>query len=169
MRAEKSILSEEVGRHLAKSDYVFLASYTKATVSDVTALRAKLKEQHAEFHVVKNSALKAAAKRASYPALDELLVGQLAIIVGGRDPSAVAKVVREFFKSTQKVEVKGGVLSKKALAAGDVEQLADLPPLPNLRAQLMGLLKVPASTFVGLLNNVPGGLLNVLQAKAGRT
>jgi large subunit ribosomal protein L10 len=166
MRPEKNLLSDEVGRHLAKSSYVFLASYTRTTVADVTNLRNRLAKEKAEFHVVKNSALKAAAKKASYPELDTFLTGQTAIIVGGKNAAAVAKIIRDFFKETQKVEVKGGVLSKKVLKAADVTALADMPPLEVVQAQLLGLFKMPAQRFVSLLNNVPGGLLNVLQAKA---
>lgn len=167
MRAEKQFLADEVGRHLAKSDYVFVASYTKATVPDINSLRSKLRAEQAEFHVVKNSALRAAARAVDYPEID--LTGQNAIIVGGRNPSAVAKIVREFFKATQKMEVRGGVMGKKPLAAGDVEMLADLPPLPVVRAQLLGLFQVPSQQFVRLINTVPGGLVNVLQAKVRKS
>lgn len=164
MRAEKQFLSDEVARHLAKSDYVFIANYTKAKVPDINALRAQLRKQEAEFHVVKNSALVAAARAVGYPEITGLS-GQNAIIVGGRNASAVAKTVRDFFKSTQKIEVKAGVLDKKALVASDVEQLADLPPLEVVRAQLLGLFQVPSQQFVRVLAAVPGGLVNVLQAK----
>jgi large subunit ribosomal protein L10 len=164
MRAEKKYLSEEVGSHLAKSDYVFIANYTRATVPDLNTLRSQLRKEQAEFHVVKNSALRAAARAASYPELGNL-EGQNAIIVGGRNPSAVAKIVREFFKTSQKIEVRGGVMGKKLLAAGDIDQLADLPPLEAVRAQLLGLLQMPSQQFVRVLAAVPGGLVNVLQAK----
>lgn len=166
MRPEKNLLSDEVGRHLAKSSYVFLAKYTRASVVDVTNLRARLAKEKAEFHVVKNSALRVAARKASYPELDSFLTGQTAIIVGGSNPTAIAKIVRDFFKETQKVEVKGGVLTKKLLAAEDVTALADMPPIEVVQAQLLGLFQMPAQQFVTLLNAVPGGLLNVLQAKS---
>lgn len=164
MRAEKQYLSDEVARHLAKSDYVFIASYTKATVPDINKLRGKLRAEKAEFHVVKNSALRAAARAASYPELDDLS-GQNAIIVGGKNPSAVAKIVRDFFKDTQKMGVSTGVIGKKRISGADVEQLADLPPLEVVRAQLLGLFQVPSSQFVRVLAAAPASLLNVLQAK----
>lgn len=164
MRAEKKFLSEEVGRHLSKSDYLFIASYTKATVPDINTLRVQLRKEQAEFHVVKNSALRAAARDANLPEIAGL-VGQNAIIVGGKNPSAVAKIVREFFKSTQKMQVKAGVMGGKALAAADVEMLADLPPLEVVRAQLLGLFQVPSQQFVRLLAAAPASLLNVMQAK----
>ena len=64
MRTEKKYLIEEVARHLKKSDYLLITNYQKVTVADVAALRAKLAPEQAEFHVVKNSSLRVAAKEA---------------------------------------------------------------------------------------------------------
>ena len=73
--------------------------------------------------------------------------------------------MKQFFKDKQKVEVKAGVLSKKLISPKDVERLADMPSLDTLRAQLLGLLNQPAGMFVRIINAVPQGLVNVLQAK----
>lgn len=165
MRAEKKFLIEEVSKHLQKSDYVFLANFDKVTVSDVATLRSRLKPEQAEFHVVKNSSLRVAAKELSLPDLDSMLTGPTAIIVGGRNPAGVAKIVQKFFDETTKLEAKGGVLSKKAIKAAEVQTLASLPSLDVLRAQFLALLITPATSAVRVLNAVPQGLVNVLQAK----
>ena len=73
--------------------------------------------------------------------------------------------MKQFFKDKQKVEVKAGVLSKKLISPNDVARLADMPSLDTLRAQLLGLLNQPAGMFVRIINAVPQGLVNVLQAK----
>ena len=62
MRAEKKYLIDEVETHLKKSDYVILANFTGVTVADAADLRAKLSAEKAEYHVVKNSSLRVAAK-----------------------------------------------------------------------------------------------------------
>ena len=62
MRAEKKYLIDEVETHLKKSDYVILANFTGVTVADAADLRAKLSVEKAEYHVVKNSSLRVAAK-----------------------------------------------------------------------------------------------------------
>ena len=69
----------------------------------------------------------------------------------------MAKVLKQFFKDKQKIEVKAGVLSKKLISAEDVERLADMPSLEALRAQLLGLLNQPAGSFVRVINAVPAG------------
>lgn len=165
MRAEKKYLIEEVSRHLQKSDYVFLANFDRVTVADVAKLRSRLKPEQAEFHVVKNSSLRVAAKELNMPDLDSMLTGPTAIIVGGRNPAGVAKIVKKFFDETTKLESKGGVLSKKALKAAELDVLATLPSLDVLRAQFLALLITPTTSFVRVLNAAPQSLLNILQAK----
>jgi large subunit ribosomal protein L10 len=165
MRAEKKYLIDEVQIHLKKSDYVILANFNGATVADVADLRDKLAAEKAEFHVVKNSSLRVAAQSLGLPDLDSALTGPTAIVVGGKNSAGVAKILKQFFKDKQKVEVKAGVLSKKLISSKDVERLADMPSLEVLRAQLLGLLNQPASRFVRVLNAVPQGVINVLAAK----
>jgi large subunit ribosomal protein L10 len=165
MRAEKQYLIAEVESHLKKSDYVILTNYTGATVADLADLRLKLAAEKAEFHVVKNSSLRVAAKALGLPELEGALTGPTAVIVGGRNSPAVAKVLKQFFKDRQKIEVKAGVLGRKLITPKQIEQLADMPSIEVLRAKLLGLLQQPASRFVRVLNATPQGLVNVLQAK----
>jgi large subunit ribosomal protein L10 len=165
MRAEKKYLIDEVETHLRKSDYVILANFTGVTVADAADLRAKLSVEKAEYHVVKNSSLRVAAKSLGLPDIEAQLIGPTAIIVGGKNSAGVAKILKQFFKDKQKVEVKAGVLSKRFISSKDVARLADMPSLEVLRAQLLGLLNQPASSFVRIINAVPQGLVNVLQAK----
>ncbi|MBI5770971.1 MAG: 50S ribosomal protein L10 [Verrucomicrobia bacterium] len=152
MRAEKQYLISEVETHLKKSDYVILANFTKVTVADVADLRKKLDAEKAEFHVVKNSSLRVAAKALGLPELDASLTGPTAIVVGGKNSAGVAKVLKEFFKEKQKLEVKVGVMDKKLISAADLAKIADLPSFDALRAQLLGLLKSNAAAFVRVLD-----------------
>jgi large subunit ribosomal protein L10 len=167
MRPEKKFLVDEVAGYLGKSAYVFLADYRKVTVSDVAELRASLRAQQAEFHVVKNSILNVAARERKLPALEaKWLTGQTAIIVGGRNPSEVAKILAKFFKDKEKVAVKGGVLGQSRLSTEDVQALSTLPDIGTLRAKLLGLLSTPGTSFVCVLQGVPRSILNVLTAKS---
>ncbi|MDD2764001.1 MAG: 50S ribosomal protein L10 [Opitutaceae bacterium] len=165
MRVEKKYLIEEVAGHLKKSDYVILANYDKMTVADVSELRRRLAAHNAEFHVVKNSSLRVAAQALGLPNFDSALIGPTAVIVGGKNSPGVAKVIRDFIKEKQKIVVKAGVLSNKLISTREIEKLAELPSLDTLRAQLLGLLNQPAGMFVRVLNAVPQGVVNVLQAK----
>ena len=165
MRTEKKNLIEEVSKHLKKSDYLYITNFQKVTVADTAALRAKLAAEGAKFHVVKNSSLRVAAKELGLPEFEGMLTGQSAIIVGGRNPSGVAKIVKKIFQDSQKLEIKGGVVDKKIFSTADIIKLSELPTLDVLRAQLLSLLNTPATSLVRVVNGVPQALVNVLQAK----
>lgn len=165
MRPEKQYLVDEVSTHLEKSSYVYLTNYDRITVDETAELREALAQHGAEFHVVKNTIFSVAAAARDLPALDDHLTGPTAIVVGGDDPSGVAKALGKFFKAKEKVELKAGILDSKELTKENIEALAKLPGLESLRAQLLGLLSQPGTGLVRVLNAVPQSLVNVLQAK----
>jgi large subunit ribosomal protein L10 len=165
MRPEKKYLVEEVNQHLDKSSYIYLANYERITVEEIAELRKNLSEHDAEFHVIKNNIFGVAAAARNLPDLGEYLKGQTAIIVGGDNPSGVAKAITEFFKKKEKVDLKAGILDERVLTKEEVIVLSKLPGLESLRSQLLGLLTQPATGFVRVISAVPQGLVNVLQAK----
>jgi len=152
MRAEKQYLVAEVETHLMKSDYAILTNFTGVTVSDVAELRAELVKENAEFHVVKNSSLRVAAKAMGLPEFEAALAGPTAIVVGGENTAGVAKILKQFFTTKQKLELKVGVMEKKLVTAEVLAAIADLPPFDVLRAQFLSLLTSNAASFVRLLD-----------------
>jgi large subunit ribosomal protein L10 len=152
MRAEKQYLIAEVETHLKKSDYVILANFTNVSVADVAELRKRLDTEKAEFHVVKNSSLRVAAKALGLPEFESALIGPTAVIVGGRNSAGVAKVLKKFFEEKKKLEVKIGVMDKKLISAADLATIADLPSFDALRSQLLGLFMQNAAAFVRVLD-----------------
>ena len=152
MRAEKNYLIAEVETHLKKSDYVILANFTKVTVADVAELRKRLDAEKAEFHVVKNSSLRVAAKALGLPEFEGALTGPTAVVVGGKNSAGVAKILKKFFEEKQKLEVKIGVMDKKLITAADLAKIADLPSFEALRSQLLGLFSQNAAAFVRVLD-----------------
>ena len=152
MRAEKKYLISEVEIHLKKSDYVILANFSKITVAETADLRSRLAPEKAEFHVVKNSSFRVAAKALGLPDVDAALAGQTAIIVGGSNPAGVAKALKKFVTDKQKLEVKVGILDKKVFDSNQLNALADLPSFDVLRAQFLGMLMQHAASFVRVLD-----------------
>ena len=166
MRPEKAYLVKEAEDYLTRSEYVFLADYQGINAEETSELRKKLAERGAEFHVVKNSSLRLAAKEQNLPDISEHLTGHTAIVVGGEDASAVAKALGLYFKDTKKVPVKGGTLGDRVLDAGEVKMLAKLPGLESLRSQLLSLFTTAPSQLVGVLSAPSRGMVTVLRAKA---
>ncbi len=152
MREAKKYLLTEVEKHLDKSDYFFLVDYTKINVPDTKELRDALTKHGAEYHVVKNSSLQVVAKKRSLPDVSEHLTGQVALIVGGKNPTGVAKALKEFSKAKEKLSIKAGVMSLKKVSAEEINFMADLPSMEALRSQFLALISEGASSFVRILD-----------------
>jgi large subunit ribosomal protein L10 len=161
-------LVREVSDYLDGTDYVYLADFTGITVGGISSLRRNLRGDGAECHVVKNRILKVALRESGYATLDEqCFIGHTAMVTGGNNPSAVAKVLFKFAKDNDaKLPIKGGALAKNPLSVDEIRALSELPSLEVLRAQLLALFGAPAQRCVAVLNAVPQGIVNVLQARA---
>ena len=166
MRPEKNYLIREASDYLSKSDYFFLTDYKGINSEDTSTLRNRLSEKGAEFHVVKNSSLNLAAKDKNLPDLSDYLSGHTAIVVGGEDPSGVAKALLEYNKESKKVTLKAGALGDLLLTSDQVKQLAALPNLETLKSQFLSLLNTPSTQLVSVLSAPARSMATVLQAKA---
>ena len=168
MRAEKKLIVDEVQHQVASSPFVLLTDYAGLTVTQFASLRKRLRQVKAECHVVKNSLLRLALKAAGLPNADSALSGMTAMVVG-RDQaevSATAKVLKEFSKEFERPKVKLGLLGQQVLGAAEISALADLPSLDVLRAQLIGLLRSPATRVAVVLGAPAGQIARVIKAHA---
>ncbi|HLP25808.1 MAG TPA: 50S ribosomal protein L10, partial [Acidobacteriota bacterium] len=86
------------------------------------------------------------------PEVDKSLAGQTAVVVGGKNPAGVAKVLKKFVEEKQKLEVKVGVLDKKVFTTAELAKLADLPSFEALRSMFLGMLTMQGAAFVRVLN-----------------
>jgi large subunit ribosomal protein L10 len=136
---------------LQNSQAFFFAEYKGLTMKDVDELRRRVREVGGEFHVVKNTLGKVAFKSANLIVPESLLQGSSAVAVAFKDAPSLAKVVSEFARTSDFVKIKGGILGNVFISPEDVTALAELPPLPVLRAQLLGTILAPASRLVRTL------------------
>jgi len=167
MKAEKSLLIEDLLKRVNASPYMFVVDYTGLKVDKFAELRKRLYSAGAEIHVFKNTLVKKAAERAGYPGdIGSHLVGQTAVVCGGQDVCAAAKVMKNFTAEFEKPVLKAGVLDGRLLDATGIKVLADLPSKDVLRATLLGVLNAPASKLVRLLNEPAASLARVLKAKS---
>lgn len=151
MRPEKNYLLREVHNHIDNSSYIFVTDFSRLTVLETAELRAALTPLGAQFHVVKNSLLKVAMNEKSLPSMESALIGPTAVVTGGTNPAAVAKVLVQFAKSKDKVAVKAGVMDNELMSQEDIKFLSTLPSIEGIRAQLLGLFTTPAQQFVRVL------------------
>jgi large subunit ribosomal protein L10 len=165
MRAEKQYLTREYVARLNASPFAIIVEYQGLTVAQFTELRQRLSGAGAEIHVVKNSILCIAAKEVGLPDLTGLLAGQLSVVTGQRDVSAAAKVLKSFGAQFDKPKMRLGFMGSQRLDTEQLLTLADLPPLDDLRGQLMAVLQTPASQLARILITPAEQLARILKAK----
>jgi large subunit ribosomal protein L10 len=166
MRPEKANIVSDLSAQLKDSSFVLVTDYQQMNVGDFSELRNRLAQAGAEVHVVKNSFLKRAMADAGFPAVDEKLGGQTAVVTGEKDVEPVAKIMKSFAREFKKAALKIGLINQAIVSTAELETLADLPSREVLRAQLLGLLMFPATKLVRLLNEPASSLARLLKAKS---
>jgi len=149
-KEHKNKLIEQYGEWLKKSHAVFLMEYGHMTVKTVEELRAKAREAGGEVHVVKNTLMNLALKNAGYSLKTTLEKTSIAGFAFG-DVPVMAKIFNEAAKDAEIFSLKSSFLGVETIASHEVKVLAELPPLPTLRAKLLGLLQAPAGKLVRTL------------------
>lgn len=163
-KEQKTKMIEQYEKWLAQSQAIFLLEYAKMKMKDVDGVRAKAREVGGEMHVVKNTLFNIALGNRGIDGkkyLDQTTLVGFAF----KDATALAKIVSDAAKSDM-FNVKGGLLGEALISAADVKALADMPPLPVIRAQLLGVLSAPASKLVRTINEPARGLAAVVKAHA---
>ncbi|GGC33745.1 50S ribosomal protein L10 [Novosphingobium marinum] len=127
------------------------------SVAQSTDLRTKMREAGAAYKVAKNRLAKRAIADTDYAGIDDMLTGPTALATSV-DPVAAAKVVVDFAKTTDKLEIVGGSMGTQVLDEAGVKALASMPSLDELRAKLVGLVNAPA-TKIAQLSTAPAAKL----------
>jgi large subunit ribosomal protein L10 len=135
------------------------------TVAQSTQLRTKIREAGASYKVAKNRLAKLAIQNTDYAGIGDLLTGPTAI-AASVDPVAAAKVVVEFAKTNDKLEIVGGSMGAQVLTPEGVKALASMPSLDELRAKLIGLVQAPATKIAQLTTAPAAKLARVFGAYA---
>ena len=166
-RNEKERVVDELTARLKDTDTLFVADYRGLTMTQIDDLRGKLLEHGARLTVVKNTLTRRAAEAAGADALLTLLEGPSAIafIESDGDMVAVAKALADSAKDTKILEIRGGVMQGKTIAAGDVEELAKLPPFDVLRGQVLGAIVAPLQNLLGLVSAPLQNLVGLIDAR----
>ncbi|NLF49726.1 MAG: 50S ribosomal protein L10 [Leptolinea sp.] len=162
-KKHKTKLISDYENWLNKSQAIFMLEYNKMTMKEIDALRAKVRDTGSEAHVVKNTLMQMAMNNAGYKDVTKA-EGTLLVGFAYSDAPGLAKVFADASKNTEVFKLRGGYLEKELLSAQQVKALADLPPLPVMRATLLGVLQAPASKLVRTLAEPARSLAAVVKA-----
>ncbi len=160
-KERKTAMLEEYTRLLKDSQAIFLLEYNKMGMKDIDALRVKVRDTGRRANVVKNTILELAVKQCNFKS--EELSGTTLAGFATSDAPALAKVFVDATKSDL-FKLKGGYLDGKWVTASEIKMLAELPPLPVMRARILGVLNAPASQLVRTLAEPARSLAAVIKA-----
>ncbi len=162
--AKKAIV-DEVNGIAAAAPSAIAAEYIGLTVAEMTELRNAAREAGVYIKVVRNTLARRALENTQFECMRDSLVGPLLLVFSNDEPGSAAKVVRNFAKSNEKLEVKIVSLDGNLLEPSEINKLANLPSLDEARSMLLGLLSSPLTKFVRTISEPTSKFARVLGSK----
>jgi large subunit ribosomal protein L10 len=144
---QKKRIVEEITEKLKKSQTTVIVDYRGLNVAEITELRKQLREAGVEFKVYKNTLMRRAAEKAELSQLNEFLTGPNAVAFSEHDPVMPAKILNDFAKKNEKLEIKAGVVEGRLVSISEIKALAELPPREGLLSMLLSVLQAPVRNF----------------------
>lgn len=166
-RNEKAESVASLHATLSQAGAVIITRNLGMTVAQSTALRTKMRDGGASFKVAKNRLAKIALADTPYTGISDMLTGPTALATS-TDPVSAAKIVVEFAKTNDKLEIVGGGMGDMVLDIAGVKALAELPSLDELRAKIVGLVQAPATKLAQIAAAPAGQLARVFGAYAAK-
>jgi large subunit ribosomal protein L10 len=163
-KEKKEKLVDEYKEILSGNNALILTHYQGLTVQQMESLRSQVRESGGQYQVVKNTLVKMAFEDVGLPQPEGSLEGPTAIGATSEDLPALAKAIVDLSKEVDVFRVKAAIIEGEVFDSAEVVRLAELPPLPVLRAQLLGLLQTPAQQIAGALAGSLRQVVNVLNA-----
>ena len=161
---QKQQIADDLRDRFSKSTIILVTDYKGLDVAAMNDLRRKLRAEEVEYQVVKNSLLIRASEDNDVALIKDQFKGPSAIALSYDDPVAPAKIISQFAKDNDKLEIKVGVMNGQVLDAGAIKALAKLPSREVLLGQLLSALNAIPTSFVRTIAEVPRSFVNVLAA-----
>jgi large subunit ribosomal protein L10 len=149
--AAKKAIVEEVTSVASEAVSAVVADYRKLTVNQMTQLRSQARKSGVYIRVIRNTLTKRAFKGTEFECLNDLLVGPIFIALSLEAPSDAARLLKEFIKTFEHLEVKALSVGGKLYAANQIDAVASLPTRDEAIAKLMYVMKAPIEKFVRTL------------------
>ncbi len=153
--SEKQAIVEALAGKINDAKAGVLVNYSGISVADDTALRRELREAGVEYSVVKNTLLRFALDKTGLQELDGLLAGTTSLAISREDPILPAKIIKKYVdKLNGHFELKGGFMDGKVISLDEVNELASIPELPVLQAQVLGTMLAPITSFAVVIKAI---------------
>ena len=161
---QKKAIVSEVAEVADKAFSAIAAEYRGLTVDEMTELRAEARNAGVYLRVVKNSLARRAFEGTEFECMSEGLIGPLMLAFSQEDPGSAARVINDFAKDHEKLEVKLVSIGGKLLEPGEIKTLAKMPTYDQSISMLMAVMKAPVEKLARTMNEVPGKLVRTVAA-----
>lgn len=162
----KKVVVEEIVNKIKASKSVVFVDYNKLTVAEVSEIRSKCKKANCEYKVYKNTLVRKALNEMGFNQFDADLNGPTAVAFGA-DETCAAKAMVEAAKAyDQKIVLKSAFVDNQYVDKSGVNALATMPSKEELVAKMLGSMQAPIANFAGVLSNLMGGIVRVLNGIA---
>ena len=163
LREKKSTVVANLKEDFASFDSVFITHYHGLNVSQISDLRAKMREKGFKFFVMKNTLLRLGAANSEFTDLSEKFSGPGAL-AASNDPIATAKILVAFATENEKLQLIAAKVFGKEVGADGIKALSKMPSLDELRATLISLIQTPARNIASILQAPASKVARVLNA-----
>jgi large subunit ribosomal protein L10 len=154
----------EVAAVAANATSLIGADFSGVTVEQMTHFRAEARKADVTVKVIKNNLLKLAVKGTDFECISDSIKGPLIIAMSAEEPGSAARVVRDFCKQNDAMQVRLVAVGGQLLEPSALETVAKLPTRDQALAQLMGVMKAPIGKLVQMLAAPHGKLVRTLAA-----
>ena len=162
--AAKKAVVEEVTAVASKAISAVVADYRGLTVNQMTELRAGARKAGVYLRVVPNTLTRRAFEKTDFACLSSFLVGPLFVALSLEAPSDAARLLKDYSKSFEKLEVKALSVGGKVYSAEQLDVVASLPTRDEAIAKLMYVMRAPIEKFVRTLAEPHAKLVRTLAA-----
>ena len=150
----KKPIVDEISASIKDAQSVVLVDYRGLTVEQDTQLRRNLREAGVTYKVYKNTFMNFAFKGTEFESLIQYLEGPSAMAISTDDATAPARVLSEFAKTADKLEIKAGVVEGTVYDAKGIASIASIPSRDVLISKLLGSLQSPITNFARVMNQL---------------
>ena len=164
-KVRKEELVADLAQDLNKVQALIISDYRGLPTAELAKLRNDLRRKKAGLHVVKNTLMELALKRANLPVPKDLLEGPTVVAFCYQDIAGPAQAINSFLKEKE-LKVKGAIMGGSVLRGAEAEALATLPSREQLFGRLLGTINAPSSQVVGVVASGIRQVLYLLKARA---
>ncbi len=161
---QKKTIIDEVTQYASHALSMVAADYRGLTSADMTQLRADARKVGVKLKIVRNTLARRALHGTSYECMAETLVGPVLLAFADKEPGATARLLRDFAKTNDKLEIKSLSLGGKLLGKEHINVVASLPTKDEAIAKLLAVMQAPIAKLVRTIAEPPAKLVRTLAA-----